>query len=481
MSEVSCRICAPLVDELKERGLPLAEAVRGLEIPPETLAKPSNRITWDEFNAVLVNGARILGGEEALEETAVRYYERGGGGILAAVAARVTSARPLFHMGAKWYGPSLFSNTKATCEDLPDGRIRQTIEVQPGYEATELFFKSMRGALRAAPILLGQPQAAVEMDVEGRHAVFVITPPPALSLWERVRRSLSWHKTLELGEEELEAQRDELRRGSDLARRTRDLLSVQTARLEREQKERAQAEQLLLQAQKLETIGRLTGGIAHDFNNVLTTILGYVDVALDRVRPGEALHAELDEIRVMGERGSALVQQLLSVGRPQPVVPRRVLLNEVVLSLESLLRRVLPAAVQVAVLPASEPLEVVADPGQLEQVVLNLAINARDAMPNGGRLEIEMQRSAGDDRGTPGRRHTGYARLEVRDTGHGMDDETAARAFEPFYTTKAPGKGSGLGLASVNSIVSAAAGSVQIASECGKGTTVIVYLPIASA
>ena len=182
----------------------------------------------------------------------------------------------------------------------------------------------------------------------------------------------------------------------------------------------------------------------------------------------------------MGERGSGLVQQLLSVARPQPVAPRRVLLGEVVLTMESMLHRVLPAAVRVSVLPAPEPHEVVADPGQLEQVVLNLAVNARDAMPDGGRLEMELSRVDPAEAGGGGASASkGLARLEVRDTGQGMDAQTLARALEPFYTTKAPGRGSGLGLASVNTIVHRAGGSIDIESEIGKGTTVVILFPLA--
>lgn len=479
MSEVSCRTCAPLVDAFEEAGIPLEKLVEGLPVAPETLLRPSNRITWNEFTRILENGANNLGGPKGLEETGLRYYERAGG-LLGAVAARVSSARPLYHMGAKWYGPSLFSATRATCEDAPGGRIRQTIEILPGYKPCPLYFVSMRGALRGIPALLGQGQAEVEMEADERRAVFLIKPPPSLSIWARLRRILFEERDLERASQEFEVQRDELRHGYDLARRTSELLSFQTRRLEHEQHQREEAEQLLLQAQKLETIGRLAGGIAHDFNNVLTTILGYVDVALDRVQSDDPLYAELGEIRAMGERGSALVEQLLSVGRPQPVSPRRVLLNEVLLNLESMLRRLLPAAVQVALLPAFEPLEVVADPGQLEQVVLNLAVNARDAMPDGGRLEMEMRRATAEEAGLPKAKNgRDFARLEVRDTGHGMDTETLSRALEPFYTTKAPGKGSGLGLASVHTIVMRAGGAIHIESEVGKGTKIVIHLPLA--
>ncbi|MDJ0850789.1 MAG: ATP-binding protein [Myxococcota bacterium] len=480
MSEVSCRTCGPLIEALQSAGLPLDVAVEGLPLPPETLLKPSNRITWDEYLGVLENAARALGGAGDLEETGIKYYTQAGG-LLGVVASRVSSARPLYHMGARWYGPSLYSATRATTEDLPDGRIRQTIEILPTYRSSELFFRQMRGGLRAAPLLLGQPEAEVEMEISGRRATYVITPPPALTVWGRVRRALRWRRTLEKADRELTVQRDEIHHGYEMARRTGDLLSFQTRRLEAEQRERQQAEQLLLQAQKLETIGRLSGAIAHDFNNILTTILGYVDVALDRVDDDDdPLRPDLDEIRAMGERGAGLVQQLMSVSRPQPVARRRVILNEVVFGVETMLRRLLPAAVQVSVLPAPGPLEIYADPSQLEQILLNLAINARDAMPDGGRLEIAISPATADEAGAEGAApETGYARLEVRDTGEGMDEATRTSALEPFFTTKPAGKGSGLGLASVHSIVMSANGTIQLDSELGKGTRVSLHFPIA--
>jgi signal transduction histidine kinase len=463
---------------MREHNVPIEELVRGLSFPVQHLLRPSNRITWDEFIVVLENAVQAVGGADRFENFCASYYERAGG-LLGALAARVSSARPLYHMAARWYGPSLFTCTIARCEDLPDGRIRQTVEILPGFRPSTLYFQTMRAAMRGIPALIGQPQAQVEMDVDGRHAVYIITPPPTLNLWGRARRAFTWYRKLESADEELTVQRDELRKGYEMARRAGELLTFQTRRLEHEQEQRAHAEQLMLQAQKLETIGRLAGGIAHDFNNILTTIVGYTDVALDRLDRNDPLHADLDEVRALSERGSELVKQLLSVSRPQPLATRRILLNEVVLALEPMLRRLLPASIQVAVLPASGPLEVIADPGQIEQVLLNLAVNARDAMPSGGRLEIELRRASAVEAGAGARPGASYARLEVRDTGQGMDAETVARAFEPFFTTKAAGKGSGLGLASVHSIVSRAGGTVRLESELAKGTAVILHLPLA--
>lgn len=510
MSEVSCRICAPILDAFEDAGLPPSAIVEGLPFAPETLMRASNRIRWDEFTVILENAARHLGGPEGLEEAAASYYERAGS-LLGAIAANVSSARPLYHMGARWYGPSLFSATRAVCEETSDGRIRQTIEILPEFRPCPLFFVTMRGGLRGTPTLLGQERALVETESEEeRRAVFLITPPPSLTLWARLRRALFPDRDLEQASEEGEAQRDELRHGYDVARRatellsfqaakldaqqhelrqahdmahrTAELLSFQSARQEAEQREQARTEQLLLEVQKLETIGRLTGDVAQDVDNALTAIADHVAGALDRVDRFDPLRSELDGIRSAAETGAALVGQLLAVGRPESVTPRRVVLDELLLSLETMLRRVLPDAIQVAVLPAPEPLEVVADPGQLEQVVLNLALNARDAMmPDGGRLEIDLRRASAREAHAAGATgETDFARIEFRDTGHGMHAETLARALEPFYTTKAPGKGSGLGLASVNAIVRRAGGAIHIDSEVDKGTAVVILHPLAS-
>ena len=181
MSEVSCRTIAPLIRAIRDQGSPVSELVHDLPFSLETLLRPSNRITWNEFLVVLENAARVLGGPQGLEDLSAKYYEQAGG-LLGAVATRLSSSRPLYHMGARWYGPSLFSATRAHCEDLPDGRIRQTIEILPGYRSSELFFRSMCGGLRAVPVLLGQPEAEIELEIGERHAVYLITPPATLSV-----------------------------------------------------------------------------------------------------------------------------------------------------------------------------------------------------------------------------------------------------------------------------------------------------------
>jgi two-component system, cell cycle sensor histidine kinase and response regulator CckA len=239
--------------------------------------------------------------------------------------------------------------------------------------------------------------------------------------------------------------------------------------------EQRELEERLRQAQKLEAIGRLAGGVAHDFNNMLTAIGGYNTFALERTEPGTPLHGDLHEIRKATERATLLTRQLLAFSRKQILQPELLNLNAVILELESMLRPLIGEDVELrtALDPALGPIE--ADPGQLQQVLMNLVVNARDAMPGGGTISIETANAeVGDESATieAGR----YVTLTVRDTGHGIDAETLEQIFEPFFTTKETGKGTGLGLATVYGIVKQSGGYVVVESEPDEGTAFTVYL-----
>ena len=250
---------------------------------------------------------------------------------------------------------------------------------------------------------------------------------------------------------------------------------------ERKQAE-AQREKLwsqLAQAQKMESVGRLAGGVAHDFNNLLTVINGYSQLALTRLKDGAPLRGQIAEIRKAGERAAALTRQLLAFSRKQVMQPRALNLNLIVGEMQSMLRRMVGEDVEVTFAFSAEHPILRADPHQLEQVIMNLAVNARDAMPSGGRLRIETAlvdeaSVALNPEMRPGR----YVMLAVSDTGVGMDQATLQRIYEPFFTTKEAGHGTGLGLSMVQGIVVQSGGYIHVSSEPGHGATFKIYLPV---
>jgi PAS domain S-box-containing protein len=248
----------------------------------------------------------------------------------------------------------------------------------------------------------------------------------------------------------------------------------------RDVSDRLRLEEQLRQSLKMEAIGKLAGGIAHDFNNVLSVVLCYSEVLLDELKPTEPIRADILEIHKAGKRAADLTQQLLMFSRQQVIAPKVLNLNGVLTDIDKMLQRILGADVDLVSVPMQGLGHVRVDPGSIEQVIMNLVVNARDAMPAGGKLTMETANVVLDDvyvREHHEAKAGPYVMLAVTDTGCGMTKATLARIFEPFYTTKEVGKGTGLGLSTAFGIVHQSGGNIWVYSELGKGTTVKIYLP----
>jgi nitrogen-specific signal transduction histidine kinase len=252
----------------------------------------------------------------------------------------------------------------------------------------------------------------------------------------------------------------------------------------RTEREMKALEEQLRQSQKMEAIGRLAGGIAHDFNNILTIIQGYCQLSLYELKGDHPLRENIEGIKKSTDRASGLIRKILAFSRRQVMEMRVVDLNALLMDLDKLLRRIIGEDIELVTFLAEDLGRVKVDPGQIEQVILNLAINAKDAMPNGGKLTIETANAELDEvyarshaSVTPGH----HVMLSVSDTGVGMSPEVKERIFEPFYTTKEKGKGTGLGLSTVYGIVKQSGGNIWVYSELGQGTTFKIYLPWAEA
>ena len=244
--------------------------------------------------------------------------------------------------------------------------------------------------------------------------------------------------------------------------------------------ERKSLEERLLQAEKMEAIGRLAGGIAHDFNNILTAIIGNLDLIKMDVPEGESVPDELEEIHKAANKAADLTGQLLAFSRKQIISPKIINLNDIIKDIKAMLRRLIRADVKIETLLSPDLPSIKVDASQLQQLILNLTLNARDAMPHGGKLTIETSCVMLDEEYRKTHVYVGpgpHVLLTVTDTGKGMNEETRSRVFEPFYTTKEMGRGTGLGLSTVFGIVKQSGGHITVYSEEGRGSCFKVYLP----
>ncbi len=396
-----------------------------------------------------------------------------------------------------WFSISVYSPKKehfVAVFDVITERKRAEAALRASVERYRLLFeRNLAGVCRASlesGLLDCNDAYARILGYESRQEILA---QPILTLYfDPAEREAYWAKLKERGS--LSSFELRLRRkdGSPVWILTNDTIVEDNGQLVKEATviditERKRAEEALkktqeqfLQAQKMEAVGRLAGGVAHDFNNLLTIINGYSDLMLESAPGGSREQSHLEEIRGAGERAAALTRQLLAFSRKQVIEPRILDLNAIVGRAQKMLRRLIGEDIEFVAGLAKQLGQVKADPGQVEQIIMNLVVNARDALPKGGKLVIETANAElGEDyvRSHPYVAPGNYVMLALSDTGCGMDAETQSHIFEPFYTTKKQGKGTGLGLSTVYGIVKQSGGHVNVYSELGQGTTFRVYFP----
>ncbi|MFQ5416164.1 MAG: ATP-binding protein [Myxococcota bacterium] len=593
MSEVSCRAVLPIVQAVRATGRPIEELVEGLPFEVEYLYRPTRRIRWDDYLVLLERSVPILGGAGELEAVIRRLPMKMG--VMAAIAGELMSMRRVYELGATWYGPSLFLNTRANSVVLPDGRIRQSVEILPPYRDSELFFHVLHAFLRGAPAVLGVPDVDVQMELHPRRATYFVTLPPKLTFSQRLRTLRSRRSTFRSATDELIVMNQEIRESYELALTARDeldqksrvletlnrvghklaqhvdvrdlatdvmelfdhqfrfrgvaffimpqegdepeqissvgntsgapcrscplvvgtrpvgrldlwedeigngvegddllqgllpwfalalnnvrsfeSLSRQTRLLEKEILGRKRAEEQIQRIRKVEALGNLAGSLAHDFNNLLTAVTTYAELAQRRMAPEDPASREVEGILAAARRGAGLIKQILDYSRRGMPTLQRFDVNSMIRGMARLLHRLVGESIELVIVPTEGRAIVMADPMGLEQAIINLAVNSRDAMPQGGRITIEVSNEEDDSPDAP---ELGYVKLEVSDTGCGMDPETRARIFEPFFTTKRSGEGTGLGLAILQETVSQSGGSVAVQSKPGEGASFTIRLP----
>lgn len=346
-----------------------------------------------------------------------------------------------------------------------------------------IFSRRLLTTLLIGPPLLGwlthygQVHGLYSADYKHALLISIITAGFALTVWAGTRSSSKAEARIRVAEQELRASKDDLE--ERIAARTSELTTANQA-LILEIEERKALQEQLLQSQKMESLGSLAGGVAHDFNNVLTGILGYAQLALLKLPEDSNVKLDLEEVVKSAERAAALTKQLLTFARKEIVEPRIVDLNALTSELDGLLKRLIGVDIELVTLSVGDLGSVKVDPAQFEQVLVNLVVNARDAMPSGGKLIIQTENVVVE---APQETHRGkldageYVVLSITDNGSGIDKELQKRIFDPFFTTKEKGRGTGLGLSTCYGIVKNSGGHIAVYSELGCGTTFRIYLP----
>jgi len=479
-------VLSNLIQRLEAEGVPVIDLTEGLSCDLEWITQDDNWIRWDELMILLERIEARVGADRLATLLGAISRDPLNRTVRASLSFAV-SPHQLFALLVRWYGPYLYPVHKATLQRTGPDEIEIELSVPPEFRPSEIFFRTSASAFRHATQILGLPDAQVESEIESHRATYRVRLPRAPGFWLKARRIVELFTGSRSAIESLAEQQNELQRSYAALASSYEQLQERERRLQDEIEERRRAESALreseaqlLHAQRMEAMGRLAGGIAHDFNNLMTTVLGYTSIHLSEDAAPPEVRAGLEEIRGAAERATRLTGQLLAFSRRQVLRPQVLDLNSIVLDMESMLSRVLGEDLELRTELADDLPPILADPGQIEQVLLNLAINARDAMQRGGVLTLRTcaVTASGDPAGPGGpSAGTPMVRLVVGDTGVGIPPESRAHIYEPFFTTKPPGQGTGLGLSTVYGIVRQSGGAIHLESKVGEGTTFLVDLP----
>ena len=478
-----------LVERVLERGLAPQRLVEGLPISVNDLVE-GDRLSWDTFSRILEQLEQLVGGPEGLEEIGEYHYRSRALGIFARMSRLVVRPRDLYWAGTMWFGYTLFRNLEAKLEDLPDGRIRETLVIPEPHRDSPSFFRLLVGALRTGPEALGLAESLVHLELSPRQGVFTITPPPTVKLWGSLRRRMMAAISVSAALEELAAQQQQIRTSYEELRVLHRRIEGQAALLEKQVERRTQALQCanerlrreirererssreleesrsrLVASERLAAIGTLAAGIAHEINNPVASILATAERALELPAnsDGEIVERTLSDIVEAAKRCGRVVQSVLRFARGEPMEKAPEDVNCVVRRAAQLMEHLVhDRSTTLELQLAPEPLQARINPLQMEQALVNLLSNAFESK-EGARVVLRTWR-------------TGEAIcVRVSDDGPGLGPEQRKRMFDPFYSTRPHGVG--LGLSIVHGVVREHAGEISVESTPGRGTAITLELP----
>ncbi len=470
---ISCRAFGSLLAMCRNRGVDLTDLTEGLDVDMKTLSTPRAFFPWSEGAVVIERLSERVGGSDAYGELIASFVDDPAAKTVQRFLRIGLTPMQNYKLVFHWVGSMTYPFLISSVQPIDKSTLLIEQRIPEDCPGSEPFMNSALKLAIALPRIHGLPDASVDAIVTDRLCRMTVTVPRRGARFGRGKAWLAMMRDAPSVIEELiehqmavKSTNTALKNALAEAKRREARLAAEVASKEQAQEQLAARNEQLLHAQRLDSLGRLAGGIAHDFNNVLTAIIGHTEVLL-RMHSDELTKQSLTEISSASDRAAALTRRLLLFARKGEAQPRVIDASERLKQMEGLLRGLLPE-IELTIRLSADPLSILADEVQLEQVVVNLAVNARDAMPEGGKLEIRTSEAKRDG--------TSWVCIEVVDSGVGMPADVADKIFEPFFTTKGE-YGTGLGLATTYGIVTEAGGDIEVQSTVGTGTRIAVWWP----